>query len=93
MSAGIEGAGRGILSNISFIHSVIRAATKLLNVLGGELNFDVVNALCLASNLYILRRVMPFFEMRKPVVCHELNPIRRKHIEERRLLVIAVCIL
>ena len=39
---------------------------------------------------HVLGAVVALLEMREPVVGHELDPERRQHVEERRLLVVAV---
>ena len=58
---------------------------------GGERRLDAVDQLALAADIHHgAWRVMAIVHVREPVVCHELDPVGGEHIEEWRLLVIAV---
>ena len=87
---GVETAGRIGVGDIGLVDGIARPAAELRHLRGRQRRLDIVHFLRDAADLHVLRGVVPFLQMREPVMRHELNPEGRDHVEERRLLVIAV---
>ena len=85
-----ELGGRGGLRDVCFVDLITGPAAQFLDLLRRQRLLRVVNQLRGASDLHVFRRVVTLVEVREPVVRHELDPECRQHVEERRLLVIAV---
>src|SRR5271165_6155726 len=83
---------RRILLDIGLVYAVTGAASELLDIFWREWRPDVTHQLRLAADIHIFGSVVAFLHVREPAVRHELNPVGGKHIEERRFLVIAVCV-
>ncbi len=77
----LKGAGFIVLGHVCLLCAVSGPAPQLFGL------FRVATA-----DFHVFRRiVVPFDEMRKPVVGHELNPERRQHVEKGGGFVIALC--
>ena len=84
---------RGRVGHVRLVHLVARAATKAGRVGRRQRRLDTVHLLRGAPDLHEIRAVVAFLQMGEPVVGHELDPEGGEHIEEGRLLVIAVGVL
>ena len=82
---------------LAFVRELLRArsdsATSALSMRSPGTAAQFLVRLASQPTLMYSLRVVAFVHVREPVVGHELNPERGQHVEERRLLVIAVGVL
>src|SRR5687767_5180206 len=89
----VDGKGRRrcIACNQAFVDAIVRPAVEIYNFVSCELSFEIVSALSGASSRNHPGLIAAFFQVREPIVGHELDPKRGQHVYVIGFLIVTIC--